>query len=231
LGVELEPEKVPLIQKTIISQCRKRGNTVITATEMLESMINQPFPTRAEVSDIANAVLDGTDALMLSGETAIGRYPVESVKMMSKIARTTEGAVGSSVSSHRFVNISDAISKSIENICGNMPIDKIVTLTRSGYTARMISRLKVNPEIIAVTPSKMVRKQLELAFDVRPVYYDYQKDKDRILGVARELYAKRLVSNEETVLFTAAFRTTTKHSSNLIEIHKIGEIADSISGN
>ncbi len=229
LGVELEPQKVPLVQKSIIRQCKRRGSIVITATEMLESMVNHPFPTRAEVSDIANAVLDGTDALMLSGETAIGNYPVESVKMMSKIARATEGTVRSSVSDHRFVNISDVISKSIESICMSMPIDKIVTLTRSGYTARMISRLKVEPEIIAVTPSKMVRKQLELAFDVRPLCYDYQKDKDRILGVARELHSRRLVGREETVLFTAAFRTATEHSSNLIEIHKLGEIVDYVS--
>ncbi len=107
----------------------------------------------------------------------------------------------------------------------------IVKLTRSAYTARMISGLRVYHEIIAITQSRMVKKQPELSSDVRPLCYVYRKDEDCMLGMACELYAKRLVNNEETVLFTAAFRTTTKHSSSLVEIHRIEEIADSISGN
>src|SRR4030043_2210958 len=110
---------------------------------MLESMINQPNPTRAEVSDVANAILDGTDAVMLSGETAIGKYPVEAVEMMARIARETEKAAKSQVEDGVFINISDAISKAIQRICQNMTIDKVVTLTRSGYTAKMIARLKI----------------------------------------------------------------------------------------
>ena len=223
LGVEIELEKVPLIQKSMIKLCNQRGRTVVTATEMLESMINQPTPTRAEVSDVANAILDGTDAVMLSGETSIGRYPVEAVSMMTRIAKETESAAKSRVEEGRFVDISDAISKAIQRICKNMPIDKIVTLTRSGYTAKMIARFRLAHPIIAVTPDRRVKKQLELVFGVYPVCIDYSGEKDRILTVADKLRLMNLIEDEDTVLFTAAFRTVVKNASNLIEIHKIRE--------
>jgi len=224
LGVEIELEKVPLIQKSIIRQCNQKGKTVVTATEMLESMIHQPTPTRAEVSDVANAILDGTDAVMLSGETSIGKYPVESVLMMSRIAREAETTVRSSIEPEEFINVSDAISKAIQKICGSMPIDKVVTLTRSGYTAKMIARFKIAQPIIAVTPEKRVKQQLELVFGVYPVCIDYRDEKDRILAVAEKLHSINLIREEDTVLFTAAFRTVMKHASNLIEIHNVKEL-------
>jgi len=227
LGVEIEPERVPLIQKSIIRLCNQRGKIVVTATDMLESMIYQPTPTRAEVSDVANAILDGTDAVMLSGETSIGKYPVESVSMMARIARATETLARSHVEDGKFINISDAVSKAIQRICQNMPLDKIVTLTRSGYTAKMIARLRVQQPIIAVTPEKRVKKQLELVFGVYPVHIDYRNEKDRILAVANKLHSMNLINDEDTVLFTAAFRTVVKHASNLIEIHNIKELMDS----
>jgi len=225
LGVEIEPERVPLIQKSIIRLCNQRGKTVVTATEMLESMMLQPTPTRAEVSDVANAILDGTDVTMLSGETSIGKYPVESVSMMSRIAREAETAARSHVENGKFINISDTVSKSIQRICQSMPIDKIITLTRSGYTARMIARFRIAQPIIAVTPEKGVKKRLELVFGVYPVYIDYRKEKDRILTVANKLHSLSLIKDEDTVLFTAAFRTAMKHASNLIEIHNVKELA------
>jgi len=224
LGVEIELERVPLVQKSIIRLCNQRGKTVVTATDMLESMIYQPTPTRAEVSDVANAILDGTDAVMLSGETSIGKYPVESVSMMSRIAIETETAARSHVEDGRFINISDAISKAIQRICQNMPVDKIVTLTRSGYTAKMIARFRITQPIIAVTPEERVKKQLELVFGVYPVHIDYRSEKDRILAVAKKLHSTNLIDKEDTVLFTAAFRTVLKHASNLIEIHNIREL-------
>ena len=224
LGVEIELERVPLVQKSIIRLCNQRGKTVVTATDMLESMIYQPTPTRAEVSDVANAILDGTDAVMLSGETSIGKYPVESVSMMSRIAIETETAARSHVEDGRFINISDAISKAIQRICQNMPIDKIVTLTRSGYTAKMIARFRIAQPIIAVTPEERVMKQLELVFGVYPVHIDYRGEEDRILAVAKKLHSTNLIDKEDTVLFTAAFRTVLKHASNLIEIHNIREL-------
>jgi len=225
LGVEIEPEKVPLVQKSIIKNCNQKGKLVVTATEMLESMIHQPAPTRAEVSDVANAILDGTDVVMLSGETAVGQYPVEAVKMMSRIANATENTVKSHVEDYgTFMNISDTISKAIQRISLDMPVDKIVTMTISGYTARMIARFKVAQPIIAVTPKKKVKKQLEMVFGVYPVQIEYRNEKDRIASVANQLHTMKLVDEADIALFTSGVRTKVKHASNSIEIHKISEL-------
>ncbi len=224
LGVEIEPERVPSVQKSLIKLCNQEGKLVVTATEMLESMINQPNPTRAEVSDVANAILDGSDAVMLSGETAVGKYPVEAVEMMTRIAKETEKAVKSNVEDTTYVNISDTVSRAIQRICQSMPIHKVITLTRSGYTARMIARFKVAQPIIAVTPEIAVKKQLELTFGVQPVLINYRQEKDRISAVANQLYEMHLLDDEETVLFTAGMRTKMEHASNSIEIHKIKEL-------
>jgi pyruvate kinase len=225
LGVEIEPERVPLVQKSIIKNCNQKGKLVVTATEMLESMIHQPTPTRAEVSDVANAILDGTDVMMLSGETAVGQHPVKAVEMMSRIAHATENTVKSHVEDYgTFINISDTISKAIQRISQDMPVDKIITMTISGYTARMIARFKVAQPIIAVTPKKTVKKQLELVFGVYPVQIDYRNEKDRIASVANQLHSLKLVDEADIILFTSGVRTTVKHSSNSIEIHKIREL-------
>jgi len=224
LGVEIEPERVPLVQKAIIKSCNQKGTPVIIATEMLESMMQQPMPTRAEVSDVANAILDGTDATMLSGETAVGKYPLESVKMMSRVAAEAEKATQSHIEEEGFINISDAMSKAVQRLCLSMPIDKVVTLTRSGYTARMIARFKIVQPIIAVTPEERVKKQLELVFGVYPVNMKYQEQKDHILHVANNLHSLNLIRDKDTVLFTAAFRTLKKHASNLIEVHNVKEL-------
>jgi len=224
LGIEIEPEKVPLVQKSLIKLCNQKGKLVVTATEMLESMIHQPCPTRAEVSDVANAILDGSDAVMLSGETAVGEYPVGAVKMMTRIANETEKVVKSNVEDTAFVNISDTISKAIQRICQSMPVHKVITLTRSGYTARMIARFKIKQPIIAVTPDVKVKRQLELIFGVQPILINYLEEKDRISHVGNRLCDAGLINPKETVLFTAAVRTTMKHASNAIEIHKIEEL-------
>jgi pyruvate kinase len=230
LGVEIEPERVPLLQKSIIRQCNQNGKLVVTATEMLESMIYNAAPTRAEVSDVANAILDGTDVVMLSGETAVGEYPVRAVDMMSRIAKAIENTVESKVVDYgHFTNISDTVSKAIQRICQDMPIDKIITMTVSGYTARMIARFKVNQPIIAVTPREKVKKQLELVFGVYPVRIDYQNEKDRIASVASRLHSMKLVDIEDIILFTSGVRTAVKHSSNSIEIHKMKELKEFLS--
>jgi len=226
LGVEIEPERVPLVQKSIIRQCNQKGKTVVTATEMLESMMHNPIPTRAEVSDVANAILDGTEVTMLSGETAVGHYPVEAVSMMSRIAVETEKAIKNHVEDEGFTNISDTISRAIQRICQEMPVSKVVTLTRSGYTAKMISRFKIAQPIIAVTPDARVKRQLELAFGVSPVQIDYREENDRILAVAKRLNPAGFIDDEDTIIFTAAFRTSRKHASNLIEIHKLKELKE-----
>ncbi len=226
LGVEIPTERVPLVQKLLIRRCNQAGKPVVTATEMLESMMHNSSPTRAEVSDVANAILDGTDATMLSGETAVGEYPVESVSVMARVALETEKATVSTVEDQGFVNISDTVSRSIQRICQSMPLTKIVTLTRSGYTAKMIARFKVPQPIIAVTFSPVAKRQLELVYGVIPVYVDYTQETDRILTVACHLYAMNLLNNQDTVLFTAAFRTQQKHASNLIEIHQMKELLE-----
>jgi len=224
LGVEIEPEHVPLVQKSLVRRCNQAGMPVVIATEMLESMMHQPTPTRAEVSDVANAILDGTDATMLSGETAVGEYPVEVTAMMARIALEAETATRSSVEDRGFVNISDTVSSSIHRICQNMPLNKVVTLTRSGYTAKMISRFKIKQPIIAVTSNPVTKRQLELVYGIIPVHFDYRKENNRILAVACTLYSMKLLDIDDIVLFTAAFRTRKKHSSNLIEIHTLKEL-------
>jgi pyruvate kinase len=226
LGIEVEPEKVPLIQKRMIAACNQVGKTVITATEMLESMIENFRPTRAEVSDVANAILDGTDVVMLSGETAIGKHPVEAVSTMSKIAEQTEKAVVSRIVDEKFRNVSSAISWSVRNISTSMPLNKIVTITRTGYTAKAIARFKLKQPIIAVTKDPRVRRSLELVYGVHPVCLEYNSSEDRILAVAQSLLVEKMVNETDIVLFTAAFRTTQPHSSNLIEIHTIRELKE-----
>jgi pyruvate kinase len=224
MGVEIEPERVPLVQKSLIKLCNQKGKLVVTATEMLESMIHQPCPTRAEVSDVANAILDGSDAVMLSGETAVGAYPVEAVKMMTRIANETEKVVKSTVEDSAYINISDTISRAIQRICQSMPVHKVVTLTRSGYTARMITRFKVAQPVIAVTPDLKVKRQLELIFGVEPVFIDYLGERDRVAYVADRLCEMGLMGEKETVLFTSGVRTKMRHASNSIEIHKVEEL-------
>ena len=226
LAVEIEPERVPLVQKALIKLCNQKGKLVVTATEMLESMIKQPNPTRAEVSDVANSILDGSDAIMLSGETAVGQYPVESVEMMTRIADEIEKAVKCNVEDTSFINISDTVSRAIQRISQSMPIHKVITLTRSGYTARMIARFKITQPIIAVTPEIKVKKQLELIFGVYPILINYREEKDRLLTVTNKLHEMHLVDDEETVLFTEGVRTAMEHASNSIEIHKIKELRE-----
>lgn len=231
LGVEIEPERVPTAQKQIIRLCNQKGKMVVTATEMLESMIYQQMPTRAEVSDVANAILDGTDSVMLSGETSIGAYPIDAVYMMSRIAKETDLRVKNQVENNKFINISDTISKAIQKLCQSMPVDKIVTLTRSGYTARMISRLKLSPQIIAVTFDGKVKKQLELVYNVYPIQLDYHLQKNRIISVARKLLDLNLLSENNVVIFTAASQTTKAHASNLIEVHTIEDLLNTKKNN
>jgi pyruvate kinase len=224
LGVEIEYEKVPLIQKDIIRRCNQRGKVVITATQMLESMVDKPIPTRAEASDVANAILDGSDAVMLSEETSIGKYPVKSVEMMTKIAREAEGMVTGKITTNGFYNISETVSRSIDLIARSMPLAKIVTLTRSGYTARMIARFRPKQPIIAVTDDPMVKRQLELVYGVRPVHIEYREAPDIILNACQILEARGFIKGEDYVLFTAGVRTVKAHESNLIEIHGVADL-------
>ncbi len=170
LGVELPAEDVPILQKRLIATCNKLGIPVITATQMLDSMVNNPRPTRAEVSDIANAILDGTDAIMLSNETAVGSYPVEAVKTMAKIARRTERE------KHRIPpdsrskwSIPNAISAAVGQIAEQLDASAIMTLTKTGSTARNVSKFRPKTPILAITPQVHVSRRLQLVWGVKPL--------------------------------------------------------------
>ncbi|KUK34700.1 MAG: Pyruvate kinase, partial [Caldanaerobacter subterraneus] len=160
LGVEIPLEEIPIVQKMIIQKCNKAGKPVITATQMLDSMMRNPRPTRAEVTDVANAILDGTDAIMLSGETAQGKYPIEAFETMAKIAEKTEAYVGYRDIIDRNidtnVSITNAISHATCTTARDIGAAAIITCTKSGYTARMVSRYRPQAPIIATTPSESV---------------------------------------------------------------------------
>lgn len=224
LALDIGQEKIPLAQKEIIRKCNDAGKLSITATQVLETMVDNLYPTRAEVSDIANAILDGSDCIMLSGETAIGKYPIKAAETIASVASEVESSVACKVVLSTYQSISDAISKSIYTISNIMPLDAIVSITRSGYTARMISRFRMKNRIIATTPYENVKKQLLLYFGIEPVYIPEIPQTRIIPTVASLLYSKKMLKKEDSVLFTAGVRTREKHASNLIEIHKIKEL-------
>ena len=174
LGVEIPLERVPNVQKTLIGAARSAGKPVITATDMLDSMRNNPRPTRAEASDVANAVYDGSDGIMLSGETAIGKYPVEAVRCMDRIARETETHIGEEHWREVFVprgEIRDQFTHSTCELAFEINADAIITPTYSGRTARMIARHRPAMKIIAPTPSEAVYRQLAMSWGVTPVLF------------------------------------------------------------
>ncbi len=223
LGVEVPAFKLPLIQKQLIKKCNQKGKPVIVATEMLESMIEKPRATRAETSDIANAVLDGCDAIMLSGESAVGKYPVESVQTMNLIALETQKKIQSNVDSSKCENISDGITKAVFDLSEKLGIQKIIALTKSGYTAKMISRFRANKEIIAVTDSLKVRNQLELVFGVKPVLFSSIPGKE-IIQVTKFLFKKKMLTEEEEIIFVAGFKSQTEQKSNVIQVNKVKDL-------
>src|SRR5699024_7516958 len=174
LGVEIPAEDVPLVQKSLIKQCNTVGKPVITATQMLDSMQWDPRPTRAEASDVANAILDGTDAIMLSGETAAGEFPVESVRTMSRIAKKTESALDHMTllrdrSESVEMTITDAISQSVTHTAANLGVSGIITPTQSGHSARMVAKYRPEAPIVAITFSEHVSRRLSLVWGVHPI--------------------------------------------------------------
>ncbi|MBD3204351.1 pyruvate kinase [Candidatus Woesearchaeota archaeon] len=224
LGTEIKPEKIPLIQKKIIEKCNEKGKLVITATQMLQSMINSETPTRAETSDVANAVIDGTDAIMLSAETAIGKYPVNAVKEMRNISLEVENEIKSDIKSLEKISITEAISHSVYEIEKILSIDKIVVLSNSGFTARMISRFRMDKIIIVITPSENVKKKLDLFFGIFSVVYKDMPKNDKILHASRFAYKKKLISKSDLVLFTAGLYSPGRPATNLIEIHRMKDL-------
>ena len=226
MGVEIAFEQLPAIQKKLITKCRMLGKRVITATEMLESMVNNPRPTRAEISDVANAVYDGTSAIMLSGETAAGKYPVESVKTMAKIAETTEANIHYT---KRFHNAEFHIKNSVVAIslstCG-MAIDleakAIVACSLSGMTARMVSRFRPPVPIIVLTTDENTWRKLALSWGVIPAISEKFSSTDVLFYTAKKIAEQNITLNKgEKIVITGGNTSGVSGTTNLIKIEDI----------
>ena len=208
LAIEIPAENVPSVQKMIIKKCNFAGKPVITATQMLESMITSPVPTRAEVSDIANAILDGTDAIMLSEETTLGQFPIKAVEVMSKVDKKIESDyLHRELSMKRkFENTPDGIAESITNetvdVAENVEAKKIIVLTNSGYSARMVSRLKPVQPILALTPNVRTYRKMVLSSGVQPILITKFKNLSEVLAVIRSylLKNKKVVKGDNIVV-------------------------------
>ena len=226
LGIEMPTEDVPLIQKRIIKQCNEAGKPVITATQMLDSMIRKPRPTRAEASDVANAVLDGTDAVMLSGETAVGAYPVCTVEMMDRIVRSAEQLLLEHPRHPEIeVQIPDpaqALAQAVADLAVHLDAAAIITPTVSGYTARQISRYRPRLPIIAVTPNRMVRRQINLLWGVCPLLSPRQETTDGIMHDAvQNALDHGLVQPGDLVVITAGTAGSAPGTTDLLKLHVI----------
>lgn len=230
LGVEIPAEEVPLVQKMLIKKCNKQGKPVITATQMLDSMQRNPRPTRAEASDVANAIFDGTDAIMLSGETAAGNYPVEAVQTMHNIASRAEQALDhkeilSARSKDNEHNMTDAIGQSVAHTALNLDVNAIVTPTESGHTARMISKYRPKAPIVAVTANEMTNRRLSLVWGVYPQLGREVTTTDEVLEVAvEESVNSGLVKHGDLVVITAGVPVGEAGTTNLMKIHVVGGI-------
>lgn len=227
LGVEIPAEEVPLIQKTMIKLANQLGKPIITATQMLESMISNPRPTRAEASDVANAILDGTDAIMLSGETASGQYPVEAVKTMTSIAKRTEQVIdcerGLIHTGFKRTNTTDAISHATVQIAVELNIKGIIIATESGFTAQMVSRYKPQPLILAVTPHDKTIRRLQLIWGVIALKGKPTNNTDTMTKTAIQCCMdKGYIMMGDLVEVTAGIPIGTKGSTNMIQVHVAG---------
>ncbi|GMK46940.1 MULTISPECIES: pyruvate kinase [Paenibacillus] len=230
LGVEIPAEEVPLVQKTMIEKCNRAGKPVITATQMLDSMQRNPRPTRAEASDVANAIFDGTDAIMLSGETAAGKYPVEAVTTMSRIAERAEAAleyreIFTKQANAQQTSVTEAISQAVAVSALDLNAAAIVTSTQSGFTARMVSKYRPKAPIIAVTNDEKVMRRLALIWGVKPVLGEIAETTDAMFENAVDgARSTGLISLGDTIVITAGVPVGRAGTTNLIKIHHVGEL-------
>lgn len=230
LGVEIPPEEVPLVQKLLIKKSNEKGKPVITATQMLESMVNNLRPTRAEANDVANAIFDGSDAIMLSGETAKGLYPAESVKMMARIAMKTE----SSVNYHKEIlehyknfraNITNSISYATCTIARDLKVACIATVTDSGFTARMVSKFRPVCPILAITPSETVCRQLSLTWGCLPVMSDKINLNDESFSIAVEKSMEtKLAKSGDAIVIAAGVPVGIAGTTNTLKVQIVGNV-------
>jgi len=223
LGIEIPLEKVPVMQKMIAEKASIKGKPVITATQMLESMIENTRPTRAEVTDVANAIFDGTDAIMLSGETAIGKNPVKAVEMMDKVAFSTEAALPyEEMLRQRREAMSNTIPDAISHAACYTALDidakAIVCCTTSGYTARMVAKYRPRPMIIAVTPLDVTYRRMALLWSVTPLKIQHTEDTDEMMEEAKKSAKEAgLVSEGDTVVITAGVPIGMPGKTNIIK--------------
>lgn len=236
MGVEIPFEKVPKIQKEIIKKVYNSGKVVITATQMLESMTENPRPTRAEATDVANAIYDGTSAIMLSGETAAGKYPVESVRTMAKIAVETEQDIDYEGRFHRFQeesmrNVTNAISHATCTTAYDLEASAIITVTESGQTARMISKYRPAMPIVGCTVNEDVYRQLAMSWGVVPILCQAQNDADSLFSHAVErAKEENLISDGNLVVITAGVPLGIPGTTNLIKVQTVGDVILSAKG-
>ena len=228
LGVELPFEQVPLVQKRLIREANRHGKPVITATQMLESMVQAPRPTRAEASDVANAILDGTDAVMLSAETATGKYPVEAVRAMDRIIREMERHPPQAREERRVrgvqgeVTVEDAIAWGTAAVARMLKTPLIVTLTKGGFTSRKVAALRPPVPILAVTTELATYRQLALVWGVLPIRVDHVPGYDAMLAVVRDLILKRgFAKPGDRIVMTAGVPWEVSGSTNLIKVEEV----------
>lgn len=221
LGVEVPMEEVPMLQKSIIKKCREKGKFAIVATEMLASMYENPRPSRAEVSDVANAVLDGTDCVMLSGETTIGKYPVPAVIIMSRICEYVESTIDYSKHTAYLgsIGISDTIAKLVVEAVEYSDIKLIVTPTMTGFTAQKISNLRPNATILACCPSYRIADKVILNFGVKPVKTDIYENTDEMVENAKRIAQEEFDLNEgDLIVITGGFPLGKTKKTNYLKI-------------
>ena len=231
LGVEIPTEDVPIVQKMLIKRCNQAGKPVITATQMLESMMVNPRPTRAEATDVANAIMDGTDAIMLSGETASGKYPAEAVSMMATLAKRTEAALSygemslARSASCALITTTDAISHATVQVAYELSAAAIVTSTESGYTARMVSKYRPEAVIVAVTPKEKFVRRMLLLWGVMPVFVPQSSNTDEMMSNAvAGAMASGWVKTGDLVVITAGIPVGITGTTNMIRVHTVGQV-------
>ncbi len=227
LGVEMKPEQVPTIQKHIIAKTLKASKPVITATQMLETMGINPIPTRAEASDVANAIIDGTDAVMLSGETASGRYPVKAVQMMARIAKETENSsfMNYNIQYERdFADlVTHAVAQSAVNISYEVNAKAIVSFSVSGKTSRLISKQRPAKPVYGFTPSKEIYNRLSLIWGITPFIVPRFADTKRLIDASENILLDRKLIKKNDIIIIVIGLALKVGSTNMIKIHKVGQ--------
>ena len=227
MGVEIPFEKIPAIQKELIEKGYKAGKQVITATQMLESMISNPRPTRAEITDVANAIYDGTSAIMLSGETAAGKHPIEAVSTMALIAETTEkdiNYVGRFEKGHwqTASDITNAISHATVTTAHDMGAAAIIAVTKSGITARMVSKYRPLCPIIGCTTEEITLRQLNLSWGIAPLLIEEKDNTDELFSRAIEVALENgLIHTDDVVVITAGIPLGTSGTTNMLKVQKV----------